>query len=136
MKSRFMVALRRVSTALIGLGWSAWLLADTSSDSNAIGGVAKNITNSMESLGKLITAGSAVAGLGFAVGAVLKFKQHKDNPTQIPVGTPIALIFIAAALLFLPSVFNAVGHTLFGDSPSASSLKGDISAFDGSGGGS
>ncbi len=27
-----------------------------------------------------------------------------DNPTQIPIGTPIALVFIAAALLFIPSV--------------------------------
>jgi hypothetical protein len=27
-----------------------------------------------------------------------------DSPTQIPIGTPIALVFIAAALLFIPSV--------------------------------
>jgi hypothetical protein len=27
-----------------------------------------------------------------------------DNPIQIPIGTPIALVFIAAALLFIPSV--------------------------------
>ena len=27
-----------------------------------------------------------------------------DNPIQVPIGTPIALVFIAAALLFIPSV--------------------------------
>jgi intracellular multiplication protein IcmD len=36
----------------------------------------------------------------------MKFKQHKDNPTQTPIGTPIALVFIAAALLFLPSILG------------------------------
>jgi hypothetical protein len=29
-----------------------------------------------------------------------------DNPTQIPIGTPIALIVIAAALQFLPSIIG------------------------------
>lgn len=29
-----------------------------------------------------------------------------DNPTQIPIGTPIALAFIAAALEFLPSILG------------------------------
>jgi hypothetical protein len=37
-----------------------------------------------------------------------------DNPTQIPIGTPIALIFIAAALIFLPTIFNVAGGTIFG----------------------
>ncbi len=44
----------------------------------------------------------------------MKFKQHKDNPTQIPIGTPIALIFIGAALLFLPSILSVTGNTMFG----------------------
>lgn len=67
-------------------------------------GIASTITSSLSNLGKLITAGSYLAGLGFAIASSFKFKQHKDNPTQIPVGTPIALVFIAAALLFLPSL--------------------------------
>ena len=29
-----------------------------------------------------------------------------DSPTQIPIGTPIALVFIAAALQFLPSIIG------------------------------
>ncbi len=79
-----------------------------------IGGMASSITASFENLSKLITAGSYLAGLGFAVGAIMKFKQHKDNPTQIPIGTPIALVFIAASLLFLPSILDVAGATMFG----------------------
>lgn len=79
-----------------------------------IGKMASQITDSFKNLAKLITAGSYLAGLGFSIGAIMKFKQHKDNPTQIPIGTPIALVFIAAALLFLPSILSVTGSTMFG----------------------
>ncbi|KTC82370.1 MULTISPECIES: hypothetical protein [Legionella] len=82
----------------------------------SVGQMASNITGSFTNLTKLITAGSYLAGLGFSIGAIMKFKQHKDNPTQIPIGTPIALVFIAAALLFLPSILGVTGATMFGGS--------------------
>ena len=94
----------------------------------SIGGVASQVTKSMSALAKLITAASYVAGFGFAVGAVLKFKAHKDNPTQIPVGTPIALIFIAAALIFLPAIFGVAEQTMFGASASVGGATG-VSKF-------
>ena len=79
-----------------------------------LAGVADTLRGNFEALAKLVTAGSYLAGLGFAVGAVLKFKQHKDNPTQIPVGTPIAMLFVAVALLFLPMVLKVAGTSVFG----------------------
>jgi intracellular multiplication protein IcmD len=60
----------------------------------------REVTN----LTQLVTAASYIAGLGFAVGAIMKFKMHKDNPTQVPIGTPMSLVFIAGALLFMPSI--------------------------------
>lgn len=80
-----------------------------------LGAMASQITGSFAQLAKLITAGSYLTGLGFSVGAIMKFKQHKDNPTQIPIGTPIALVFISAALLFLPSILGITGSTMFGE---------------------
>jgi intracellular multiplication protein IcmD len=79
-----------------------------------VGNMASSITESFANLTKLITGGCYLAGLAFAVTAVMKFKQHKDNPTQIPIGTPVALVFIAAALLFMPSILNVAGYTMFG----------------------
>ena len=29
---------------------------------------------------------NSILGLGFGIGAILKFKQHKDNPTQFHFG--------------------------------------------------
>jgi intracellular multiplication protein IcmD len=85
-------------------------------DGEDLGSIAKNITSNFGSLTELITACSYIAGLGFAIGAIMKFKMHKDNPTQVPIGTPISLIFIAAALLFLPSILSVTSYTIFGTS--------------------
>jgi intracellular multiplication protein IcmD len=75
---------------------------------------AETNVSSYGNIASLISAASYVAGFGFALGAILKFKAHKDNPTQIPIGTPIALLFVGAALLFIPTIFSVSGATLFG----------------------
>lgn len=89
-----------------------------------LGQVATQITGSFSELAKLITASSYVAGMGFALSSILKFKQHKDNPQQIPIGTPIALLFIAAGLIFLPTIFHVAGQTVFGTSATSGGVSG------------
>jgi intracellular multiplication protein IcmD len=84
-----------------------------------LGGMASNVISSFAAIGKLITAGSYIAGLAFSVGAIMKFKQHKDNATQIPIGQPIGLILIAAALLFMPTLLETLGATMFGTATTA-----------------
>jgi intracellular multiplication protein IcmD len=78
-----------------------------------LGTVAATVTQSFSNLARLITGAAYIAGLGFALSALLKFKQHKDNPQQIPIGTPIALLFIGAALVFLPTILGVANQTLF-----------------------
>jgi intracellular multiplication protein IcmD len=95
---------------------------------SGIGSVASQVTTNIAGIAKLITAASYVAGMAFAVGAVVKFKAHKDNPTQIPIGTPIALLFVGAALIFIPTVFKVSGSTLFGSSGSVAGVSG-ITSF-------
>ena len=95
---------------------------------SGIGSVAATATTNLANVAKLITAASYVAGLAFAVGAVVKFKTHKDNPTQVPIGTPIAMLFVGAALIFIPSVFKTTGTTLFGASGSVAGVSG-ITSF-------
>jgi len=102
---------------------------------SGIGGVAESATSNLAAVARLITAASYVAGMAFVVGAVVKFKAHKDNPTQIPIGTPIALLFVGAALLFIPSVYKVSGSTLFGASGVVGGVSG-ITEFNTSGGSS
>ncbi len=79
-----------------------------------LGEMALTITYSFYGLSKLITAGASM----------LKFKAHKDNPTQIPIGTPIALLFVGSALIFLPHIFTIAGETVFGDTSGAAGIYG------------
>jgi intracellular multiplication protein IcmD len=86
---------------------------------STLGAAAKLITASFKPIAYLITGGCYVGGLAFMVGAIMKFKQHKDNPTQVTIGTPIALLLVGAALLFMPSVMGMAGMTMFGGGTTA-----------------
>ena len=55
-------------------------------DTPETGEIATTVTSSTADLAKVVTAGSEAAGVGFEVASVEKFKAHKDNPTQVPVG--------------------------------------------------
>lgn len=97
-----------IGASLCALSMSAFAVTQD------LGGISAEIYGNFANLSKLITAGSYIAGLGFSIAAIMKFKAHKDNPTQVPVGTPAALVFIAASLLFLPSILGVTGATIFG----------------------
>lgn len=101
---------------LISLGLlclpGANVMAATSATSLSI--LATNLTSSIQSIATLVTAGSYISGICFALGAIMKFKQHKDNPTQILIGTPISLLLIGAALIFFPSVLKIAASGVFG----------------------
>ena len=88
------------------------------------GSVAEQVTSQLGGAARLITALAYVAGMAFVVGAIVKFKAHKENPTQIPIGTPIALLFVGAALIFVPTVFGVAGSTLFGGSAKVAGVSG------------
>jgi intracellular multiplication protein IcmD len=95
--------------------------ASASASAVDIGEIATTVTTNMTNLTKLITGSSYIAGLAFSLGSIFKFKQHKDNPTQVPLGTPVALIVVAAALLFLPTILDVTGKTMFGTQGTTSS---------------
>lgn len=106
-------------------------LAGGSANNMSIATVATAITSTFGSLARLITAGSYIAGIGFAVSSIFKFKQHKDNPQQTQIGTPIALLFIAAALLFLPNILTVAGQTVFGSQKQSGGVGGTVPSWKG-----
>lgn len=118
MKKRSMITSVSLAVGLMALSGAAIAAGD-----ETFGSLAERVTESFAPLAKLITAIAYLAGLGFGIGAVMKFKQHKDNPTQIPIGTPVAMTFIAAALLFFPSMLGITGGTLF-KNPETAGPKG------------
>lgn len=90
----------------------------------SIGEMATRVTQSFEGIGKLMIAISYLAGIGFVLAAIFKFKQHKDNPTQIPLGTPLAMLVIGIVLVFLPAIFGPAGKSIFGDAAKPGGFQG------------
>ncbi len=89
-----------------------------------LGTMASTITATFDSVGKMVTAASYVAGLGFAISAILKFKQHKDNAQQTPIGQPIGLFFVSVSLLYLPSLMTSASNTLFSEGGTTAGPEG------------
>ena len=85
--------------------------------------LADNVTKTFSSFVYLITGGAYVVGFALAMVGILKLKAHKDNPTQIPISTGLALIFVGSALVFLPTLLGVGISTIFGDAAS-----GEVSA--------
>lgn len=91
-----------------------------------LGDIAKNVKGSLGAVEQLIIALCYVGGIAFAGAAIMKFKQYKDNPQSGTLGQPIALIFIAAALVWLPQMIKTSGTTVFGGSATAGSATEDV----------
>jgi len=89
-----------------------------------IAGIAGNIQGSFESLVSLLTSGSYLAGFVLVVSSIFKFKQHKENPTQVRLGTPLTLLGVAVGLIYLPTLLNSAGTTVFGAGGVKTSLAG------------
>lgn len=117
---KVVLALLAITCATVGTA----ALAEIS----GVGSVAAQVTTNVANVARLVTAAAYVAGMACVVGAILKFKAHKDNPTQIPIGQPIALLFVGAALIFAPTVFQVSGSTLFGSSGQVAGVSG-ITSF-------
>ena len=79
-----------------------------------IGDLAVNLTEEFPSFGHLILALCYIAGLGFFMASIAKFKQYKENSTQIPVETPFALLGVSVLLMFIPGLTKPAGYSIFG----------------------
>ena len=112
---KFIKIVMLLAVSMLGC-YAAIVLADPDN----IGNIAGRVTTTFSNLAKLITAAAYVAGAGLTVTALFKFKQHKDNPQQVQLGTCVTILLIGVTLIFLPSIITVGGSTLYGSAKSAS----------------
>ena len=98
-----------VCLILVGHLWAA-----DSGSTNDLAGLANNVRSNLQAVITLAITGAYVAGIVLFISGLVKFKAHKDNPTQVPLSTPVVLIGISACLLFFPSLLDVAGSTVFG----------------------
>lgn len=98
----------------IGVAILLLLPANVFAASTGIEGIVEKVTTSLTSVVQLVSMVAYVAGFMFILAAVMKFKQHKDNPTQVPVGTPVSMLVMGAVLMFAGNFIRPLGESIFG----------------------
>jgi intracellular multiplication protein IcmD len=97
--------------------------AYASGSAQNIGQLATNVQGSLSAVETMIIAVCYIGGIAFAGAAIMKFKQYKDNPQQMTIGQPIALLFIAAALIWMPQIVKTTGQTVFNSTEGAGGVN-------------
>src|SRR5215204_262827 len=113
---------KSLSLTLIGIFitvYSNLALAEQS-----LGDVSLNATGAFGTLARIMTSGSYLIGFGFAVSSLLQYKAHRDNPSQVTLGKPIFLLFIALFFIFMPMLFLVSGNTIFGNGTLTGGVSG------------
>ena len=116
---------KKIITSIAMMG-ALLALPEIAGADGSLGDVALHVTKSMSGVARLITAASYVAGVGFALMGLLKFKAHKDQPQQVPLSQPLVLLTIAAGLIFLPEVIKTTGATVWGDTAISAGPTGNL----------
>ena len=70
----------------------------------SLGGIADNLLGPTRGITQLMYGVSYVAGGLMFIMAVLQYKAHRDNPSQVRLGTPAALLIFAIVFICIPIV--------------------------------
>ena len=117
---------RSIRNSILGLSsllLSASSLANTCSTDDAYGLklVLVNLYCSFDPISIMLGGAGYLGGIAFGAAAALKFKQHRDNPTQVSIGFPLVYLTIAVGLVYMPSLLSEGRNTLFSDTGEESS---------------
>lgn len=134
--SRFVKPLRLLSwrAGLLLVGWSSLLIggvgllmagdasADNANNASAVAPFPSQhklqqlifqFRGQVYAVARLLSMVSYVSGIAITVAGILMFKQHKENQ-GVHLSKPIILISVGSGLLFLPTVMQVTGASLFG----------------------
>lgn len=76
----------------------------------SLGEMANNVLGPMNGLGKLLGYVCILGGIGMLFGAILQYKAHRENPSQVRLTTPVFLVVVGIVLLILPFIGVISGY--------------------------
>ena len=113
----------KVLPIIAGVGLiSSACFADGSSPT--IQGIASNMTETVTSVANIISNVALVVGLSLVCASFFKLKQHKDQPTQVPISNGVTLLVIGAALTVFPLLLPTANQAAFGSGVSTGTVGG------------
>ena len=85
-----------------------------------------NLSKSLPSVQYLLGGISYLGGIGFFIAALFRFRDNveKQGESDAKMIVPFAFLAMGSALLFLPSLMDALSTTLFGSSSSVLEYAG------------
>ena len=89
-----------------------------------IGDMAASINSTFAQIAALVGGAAYLAGIILVLSALFKFKQHRDNPQQVQLGTCFTLLFIGILMIFLPNLITQAGGTVFSSDQTSGGVSG------------
>lgn len=86
-----------------------------SSGGDTLGSLMDNLRENASSIPNLLAGFSYLAGLAFGFLAIMKTKDHVENPGQTPIWDPIKRTLAAGSFFALPAVVRVVIETVGGE---------------------
>jgi intracellular multiplication protein IcmD len=81
--------------------------------SSGVEAMFNNVYSDYAQIAEMIGGMAYIAGLCFFVAAMLKMKQHRDNPQQASSTAWVVYLLAGVGLIFLPSALQEGATTLF-----------------------
>ena len=81
--------------------------------STGIKALFNNVYSNFDQVALMIGGSAYIAGVVFVFAAMMKVKQHRDNPTQVPITTGLVFLMAGVGLIFLPNTLREGATTVF-----------------------
>jgi len=84
--------------------WFLWVFLPSVAfaDDVSLGQLSTNLMGPVSVLAELLYKICYVLGAMFILGSVLQYKNHRDNPSQIPISRPILLLVFGLIFIGFP----------------------------------
>ena len=92
--------------ALLVLPW----LAFAEYGEQGIGGLSNGMTSIIGGVATSLSYILLISGIFFVLGAIIKYQNHRQNPSQVRLGEPVFLLVLGLVLIALPFLGYVVGY--------------------------
>lgn len=113
-----------LAVTLLTMPQLAWAVDVGQAGDGTIGGVMMELQENTSSLPGVFSGFSYLAGLFFGFLAIMKTKDHVENPNQTPIYDPLKRTIAAGAFFALPTVITAAIKMVGGEDGSGYSNTG------------
>ena len=111
-------------SCVVGLGLLVTCTMTFADDPVTISSIASNMQDTVKYAVEIMSSVALACGIVLMVIGILKFKAHKDQPTQIPLSTGLMYLCVGAALTMVPILIPTFNSALTGQSDTVSKVSG------------